>query len=86
MAFWFLFAGKYFNVLFLQLGTIISGMFGQIRKVKMSVTAACVLNLIFKVANRFLLQLSGLVCPCAIYPVDMANALEAFYFLQVNYT
>lgn len=70
---------------FFQVCTVNSGMFSPIRKVKMSVNAAYVLNLSTSGTNSFLLRLSGCVSLTAIYPLDLANTLEALYYFQVNY-
>ena len=51
----------------------------------MSVNVAYVLNLSTSGTNSFLLWLSGCVSLSAIYPLDLANTLEALYYLQVNY-
>lgn len=84
-AFWFLFAGKYFNILF---PSVWYNYFWYVLP-NSNGKNVCNPSLCSKshlqVANSFLLQLSGLISPSAIYPIDLANTLEALYFLQVNY-
>lgn len=70
---------------FFQVCTVNYGTFSPIRKVKMSVNVAYVLNLSTSGTNSFLLWFSGCVSLSAIYPLDLANTLEALYYLQVNY-